>query len=370
MSAPLARKNVFHQKGKLILSVLSIGASLAMILLLLGFREGLYSALTAYVDNLDVDLIATQSGNEGVVSANSVLPSDIHNELERLVDAKEAGHIVVAGVIFTMGYDKSPIVLVGYEPNSNLGNPWDLGEGRYLGKDDEIMLDTWLAGRSGIEIGDTVQLLGREFEVVGLTRGTASWMAPYVFVTLSAAQESLGLLDSVSYHLLRLNDRTNLEAARDAIETRFPNVKAIEPYQIADTDRRAIAAVMDRPINVLLFVAVIIGVAVMALTSYTSIMDRLREYGLLKAVGARPLRLNFVVIQESLLNSSLGLVTGVALAYLSAALIMANWPQFNVTILPDSVWKVAILGLIMTLLAALLPIRRLGRIDILDVFKS
>jgi putative ABC transport system permease protein len=370
MSARLAWKNVFHQKGRLTLSVLSIGASLAMILLLMGFREGLYSALTAYVDNLDVDLIATQSGNEGVVSANSVLPSGIHNELEELADAQEAGHIVVAGVIFTIGDDKSPIVLVGYEPGSGLGDPWNLGAGRYLEQDDEILLDTWLAERSGIVIEDTVELLGREFVVVGLTKGTASWMAPYAFVTLPAAQEALGLVDSVSYHLLRLNDRANLDKAKDAIETRFPNVKAIEPSQIADTDRRAIAAVMDRPINVLLFVAVIIGVAVMALTSYTSIMDRLREYGLLKAVGARPLRLNVVVVQESLLTSSLGLFSGVALAYLSAALIMANWPQFNVTILPESVWKIAVLGLIMTLVAAILPIRRLDGIDVLDVFKA
>ena len=370
MSVPIARRNTFFQKGKLILSVLSIGASLAMILLLLGFREGLYSALTAYVDNLDVDLIATQSGNEGVVSANSVLPSGIHDELEELADAQEAGHIVVAGVIFTIGDDKSPIVLVGYEPDSGLGDPWNLGEGRYLEQDDEIMLDSWLAQRSRIKIGDTVELLGREFKVVGLTSGTASWMAPYAFVTLPAAQQALGLVDSVSYHLLSLNDEASFGTAKDAIETRFPNVKAIQPSQIADTDRRAIAAVMDRPINVLLFVAVIIGVAVMALTSYTSIMDRLREYGLLKAVDARPLRLNIVVIQESLLNSSLGIIIGVALAYLSAALIMANWPQFNVTILPDSVWKIAVLGLIMTLVAAILPIRRLDRIDVLDVFKA
>lgn len=370
MSVSLARKNVFHHKGKLILSVLSIGASLAMILLLMGFREGLYSALTAYVDNLDVDLIATQSGNEGVVSANSVLPGGIHNELEELSDAEEAGHIAVAGVIFTIDDDKSPIVLVGYEPDSGLGDPWNLGDGRYLEQDDEILLDTWLAQRSGVEIGDTVELLGREFEVVGLTKGTASWMAPYAFVTLPAAQEALGLVDSVSYHLLRLNDGANLDTAKDAIETRFPNVKAIKPDQIAETDRRAIAAVMDRPISVLLFVAVIIGVAVMALTAYTSIMDRLREYGLLKAVGARPLRLNVVVIQESLLNSSLGLLAGVALAYSSAALIMAQWPQFNVTILPDSVWKIAVLGLVMTLVAAILPIRRLDRIDVLDVFKA
>ena len=161
MSVPIARRNTFFQKGKLILSVLSIGASLAMILLLLGFREGLYSALTAYVDNLDVDLIATQSGNEGVVSANSVLPSGIHDELEELADAQEAGHIVVAGVIFTIGDDKSPIVLVGYEPDSGLGDPWNLGEGRYLEQDDEIMLDSWLAQRSRIKIGDTVELYPR-----------------------------------------------------------------------------------------------------------------------------------------------------------------------------------------------------------------
>ena len=341
-----------------------------MTLLLIGFREGLYAALTAYVDNLDVDLIVTQSGNEGVVSANSVVPGGIHNELEAITDAEEAGHIAVAGVVFIIDEDKSPIVLVGYEPDSGLGDPWNLGDGRYLEQDDEILLDTWLAQRSGVEIGDTVELLGSEFEVVGLTKGTASWMAPYAFVTLPAAREALGLVDSVSYHLLRLNDGANLDTAKDAIETRFPNVRAIEPDQIADTDRRAVAAVMDRPINVLLFVAVIIGVAVMALTSYTSIMDRLREYGLLKAVGARALRLNVIVIQESLLNSSLGIVIGVALAYLSAALIMANWPQFNVTILPDSVWKIAALGLIMTLVAAILPIRRMDRIDVLDVFKA
>ena len=370
MKVPIARKNVFHQKGKLALSLLSIGASLALILILLGFREGLYAALTAYVNNMGADLIVAQNGVEGLVSSSSVLPTSIHAQIEELAGATEAGHVLVAGAIFAREKTKTPIILVGYVPNSNMGAPWKLGQGRYLEGDSEIMLDTWLAQRTRVQIGDEVDLFGRKFEVVGLTRETASWMSPYVFISLKAAQESLGLVGSVSFHILRLPEGADSEDAIKAIKSGIVNVDVFPPNKIAETDRRVIAAVMDRPISVLILVAIIIGIAVMGLTSYTAIADRMREYSLLKAVGASRIQLTGLIVWESLYHAVLALFVGIGLAYLTAFFIMANWPQFNVLIRPNSVLLVAMLAIVMTVFSALLPLRRLSQIDPLEAFKA
>lgn len=370
MSVALARKNVFHQKGKMILSILSIGASLAMILILLGFREGLYAALTAYINNLNVDLIVAQDGVSGLVSSSSVLPSDIHGQLEDLAQAQEAGHIVVAGVIFNREDTKTPVVLIGYDPQAEMGQPWRLGEGRYLQAKGEILLDTWLAQRSGVKVGDRVDLLGREFKVVGFTRGTSSWMSPYVFIPLEDAQETLGLNGAVSFHLLRLRQGADRNLAIQVIKSHVQGVDVIRPDTIAETDRRVIAAVMDRPIVVLLLVAIIIGVAVMGLTAYTAVMNRMREYSLLKALGANSFQLNGIVFKESVYTGVLGLLAGTGLAYLSAFLIMANWPQFNVLIRPQSAFLGAALALVMIVFSSFLPARALGRIDPLLAFKA
>jgi hypothetical protein len=49
MSVPLARRNLWHEKNKFVLYVLGIAAALALILLLFGLRQGMYTTLTAYV---------------------------------------------------------------------------------------------------------------------------------------------------------------------------------------------------------------------------------------------------------------------------------------------------------------------------------
>jgi putative ABC transport system permease protein len=182
-------------------------------------------------------------------------------------------------------------MLVGYDPADNFGNPWKLGRGRLLEADDEILLDTWLARRAGIALDERVSLLGSSFKVVGLTRETSSWMSPYVFVTLKAAGSLLGVSGIVSYHLLRLPDGMDVMNAARSVETQVNGVDALTPQAIAQADQRVLSTIMDNPINVMIFIGVIIGIAVIGLTAYTSLIDHLREYGVLKAVGASGLHL-------------------------------------------------------------------------------
>lgn len=370
MSVPLTRRNIFHESGKLALSVASVAASLALILLLFGFRDGLYITLNAFVNNIGADLIVAQGGVKGMFSSNSAISLRLHDDAVAAANAEEAGHILLADVIFTRGEVKTPVLLVGYDPGTTFGNPWKVGQGESITGDDQIMLDTWLAKRSGITLGDHVELLGREFEVVGLTRETSSWMSPYVFISLNAAETALGLSGIVSYHLLRLADGVDADAAARAVEDQIPGVDAMKPGEIAEADRRVLANIMDAPIFVMLVIGVVIGIAIMSLASYTAVTDRRREFGVLSAVGANGSQLARLVMAETLARSGLGYVFGAVLAYLAAGLIMAVWPQFNITIHLEAVAEVGILALVMSLIAALLPIRRLSQIDPMVVFKS
>ncbi|NOY98437.1 MAG: ABC transporter permease [Chloroflexi bacterium] len=370
MTVPLARRNIFHEKGKLALSVAGVAASLALILLLMGFKEGLYATLTAYVDNIGADLIVAQSGVQGMFSSNSALALDIHDAAAAAGGAEQAGHIIISDIIFTRGETKTPVLLVGYDPQTTFGSPWEIGAGRGVERAGEILLDTYLAQRSDIALGDRVDVLGRDFTVVGLTRGTSSWMSPYIFLSLDDAEAALGLSGIVSYHLLRLPEGVDPQEAAKAVEAAVPGVDAMTPDEIASADRRVLANIMDTPINVMLFIGVIIGIAVMSLTAYTAVADQMREYGVLKAIGASRARLMRLVAAETLIRAGLGYLLGTGLSLLTAALIMARWPQFSILIRPETILQAGGLTLLMSLVAALLPIRRLDQIDPLLVFKT
>lgn len=370
MSVPLVRRNLLHEKLKLLLSVLGVAAALTLIVLLMGFREGLYATLTAYVDCMDADLIVAQSGVKGFFASNSAIPASIHDEIDAASGAAETGHILVADVIFTRGTTKTPVLLVGYNRATGIGGPWALGEGRGVQADGEVALDLWLAQRNGVGVGDEIEILGRTFTVVGLTRETASWMSPYIFVSQDAAEEMLGLADAASFYFLYLPQGADVLAAARAVEAAVPGVDALRPDDVAVADREVLAAVMETPILVMLAISAVIGVAVMGLTAYTAVTDRRRDYGVLKAIGAGSAELNRVVVVETLSRALLGFVLGTGMSYLTAALIMRLWPQFTIVIRPEAVAAAGMSALVMTVLAALLPIRRVAAIDPALVFKA
>jgi putative ABC transport system permease protein len=370
MSVPLARRNLMHEKGKLLLSVLGIGAALALVMILLGFRAGLYATLTDYIDNLGADLVIAQRGVKGLFSSDSLLGLDLHDELSTRAGAEEAAHILVADVIITRGEIKTPVILVGYDPESSLGDPWDIGEGRQVQAEDEILLDSWLAQRMDVGIGDQISMLGDDYWLVGLTRGTSSWMSPYVFINLKAAETALGAQGLVSFHLLRLPEGANVEQARRLAERASDGIEALTPDDLADADRRVVATIMETPLMVMVAISTVIGAAVMGLTAYTAVSDHLREYGVLKAVGADRRQLVRLVLTETLYRTLLGYVAGVGMAFISARIVMALWPQFVIFIQPEVVMASIPLAFLMTVPAAWLPVRRLMDIDPLLVFKA
>jgi putative ABC transport system permease protein len=245
-----------------------------------------------------------------------------------------------------------------------------MASGHAVRADDEITLDTWLAEKTDVQIGDTVDVLGRRFTVVGLTRGTASWMGTYLFVSRAAAEDLLEMPGMASFFLLRLPEGADKQAVSETIQSQIPGVGVVSPQKQAEADKKVLKTALSTPINVMLFISVITGIAVMGLTIYTAILDRVREYGVLKAVGANSRWLQRLVMAETLYRAGLGFVLGIGLSYLTADLIMRVFPQFTILIRPQTILWIGPAALVMSIFAALLPLRRVTAIDPAIVFKA
>lgn len=369
MSIPLARKQLWHSKGKLMLHIVGIAATIALIILLFGLREGMYMSVTAYIRNVDVDLVIVQTGNRDIMTANSVLPASDHSDIERVSDA-ETAHVLIGDMIFTHANHKTPVLLIGYNQESGVGGPWNIAEGRAVEHDGEMLLDIWLAERSGIEVNDEIVVLGDTFQVVGLTRETSSWMSPFVFVSQSDAEQMLQLPGIASFYLLRLDEEADVEATREAIEASFEGVEVLKPDTIAAADRKILATVLETPVRTIIGIGFGIGVLVMGLIVHIGIREQMQEYGVLKAVGASGPWLRRLVFTETLYRAGLGFLIGVGLAYAVGQLIMRFLPQFTIAIRPESVGIVAIATLMMAVLATVLPLHNVLRLDPNVVFSQ
>jgi putative ABC transport system permease protein len=103
---------------------------------------------------------------------------------------------------------------------------------------------------------------------------------------------------------------------------------------------------------------------------YTATVERMKEYGVLKAVGAKNRHLYRLVTQQALFTATVGAGLGAGLAWLVGEWITGIAPKFLVVLQPGATLAVMGAGLLMGLLAALLPARYVGGLDPARVFRK
>lgn len=370
-TVPYAWKSLTRQRLKLAISVAGLAAALILMMLILGFRTGLYASVAAYVDHAGADLFVAQQGATGLVASSSAVPAELAESIREESGASSMTAVTIADVIFKHEDRKTPVILVGYEPGRQLGGPWSVVAGTEPRADEaQILLDRWLAEENDIAVGQTVSVLGQDLTVVGLTGGTSNWMSPFLFLPASVLQDALDSPEVVSFFLVQLPEDADRGRVVDRIEERLEDVHVMQPATLAGHDREVLAAVMETPLLVMLGISVIIGTAVLGLTSYTAALDRMREYGVLKAVGASPANMRAWMLREGLYRALLGYLAGGVGAVFAAWLVELLWPKFTVLITPEAFGVVELILVVMVGFGSLLPLRRVESLDPAVVFRA
>jgi len=123
-------------------------------------------------------------------------------------------------------------------------------------------------------------------------------------------------------------------------------------------------------IRVIMAISFIVGLAVLSLTIYSATIERVREYAILKVLGASPLRLYRIVLSQSITIALLGFGAGVGLAFLFNQIAGDAVPQFVTYIRWRDVLLIFGVTALMTFISTYLPTSRVARVDPASVFRA
>ena len=361
-TVPLARRNLLAEPRRLAASAAGVGMALMLILLLDGLWAGIEANVTTYEDNVGADLFIAQPGTRNFFGAVSSIPADTVSTALADPDVEWAAAVRGFFSIVELHGRKVPTYVIGSTPGER-GGPWDTPAGRAPVADDEVAIGSVIAQRHGLDLGDDLEIMGRSFTVVGTSAD--AFMASFVFMTHAATDDLLRAPETTSFVLIGTDDP-------DAVRARLAatGLAVLDRDQLARNDLALIARAYEVPLAVMRSVAFVIGSLVIALTAYSAVAERRRDYGIVKAIGASSRRLISLAVQQSLIVSALGLMAGALLFLGGRAVIPSVRPQFIILATPGSILRAVVAAVLMGLVASVLPARQLAKLEPASAYRG
>ncbi|MBI4319630.1 MAG: ABC transporter permease [Chloroflexi bacterium] len=363
---PIAWRNLFEDRLRLAISVGGVALSIMLVLLLNGFLTGMNQQITAYIDNTPADYYVSQKGVANLQGAGSIITRSNLQKVESVEGVRAVMPVFTQYVIVEIHRKKVTAFLLGYEPERG-GGPWQIAEGRAVNDGDEMVIDRVLAKRHGLKLGEELEVLGKRFRIVGLSKGTASWMVSMLFTTHEAATALLRAQGTTSYILV---DGDGDSRVGERLKAALGETNVVTRATIAANDLKFLAGVFSTPLRMMVLIAVGIGALLVGLTIYSATVERAREYGVVKAIGMRNRRLYGIVVRQALGAAGLGFAAGVLLVWLVAAGIQQTWPQFLIVVDLTSIFQAAAGAVAMALVASLVPARYVANIDPARIYRK
>ncbi len=367
----LAWRNLTSDRLRLGISAGGVALAVLLTLVMSGVFAGSEQHAVTYIEHQPASLWVIQAGVENIHMATSILPADVIERVRQVPGVGEAVGVLYTSLGVDVGSALVPSYLFGVEPGASFGGPWSLVAGRAEPGSGEIVLDRALARRYGLELGDTVGVAGRTLTIAGFSKGTFGIATSITFVNKSTLAALMGVSPQASsYILIRPDPKTDVQALAGRLKTSVPEANIVSRTDFVKSERALIRQMGTDVIRAMSTVAYVIALLVIGLTIYTATLERAREYGVLKAIGANHPQLVSVVFAQAFVAAGLGYLIGIALAWGTAALVGRLFPEVLILIRPALVMRTIPTLALVTALSALLPLGRIMRLDPLVAFRG
>jgi putative ABC transport system permease protein len=347
------------------------GLALALLLVLAldGIWTGSESRVSAYIDRSGADIWVAQAGVRNLHMASSTLPAGLGDRVRSVPGVASVTPILYLLSTFDTGHDTNVAYIIGLPPDPTAGAPWRVVAGTGVPGPGETVIDRSVAESSGIGLGGQVKILNNRFRVVGLTEGTLSIVNSIAFISMADFTRIRPNPDTVSYLLVTVVAGQSPDRVAASIESEVGNVSALSRATFSVEERKVIAGMSTDIVSIMNLVGLLIGLAVMGLSVYTSTLARRAEYGVLKAIGAGNGDLYAVVLVQAAAGLLLGLAVSILLTLLLSMVVPLVKPSIAIELSLGSVVKVASMALVIVALAAVLPVRQIASLDPAMVFR-
>lgn len=366
----LAVRNLFQNPARLAISVGGVALALMLILSLDAIVAWIETRTTAYIDFSQADVWVSQEGVRNMHMASSSFSAALASGIERVEGVAAVTPILYLTNIVEAGDQSAIAYIIGLPDQARAGLPWMIAAGSARPGRGEAVIDQGVALASGLGLGDTVDILGEEFEVVGLSEGSASLTNSIAFISRRDFTHLLASPRVVSFLLVEVEPGQSAATVARHIEARVRGVTAQTREQFAAQERKVVRDMSTDVMTIMNLVGFLIGLAVMGLTVYTATLARRAEYGVLKAVGARASDLYRSVVAQALLSVALGLLVGLLFTLGLSAIMPLLSSNLGLQVRLVSVAKAGAAAVALAGSAALLPIRQIRALDPAMVFRG
>jgi putative ABC transport system permease protein len=357
MIGRMVARNLAHRPIRTFLSVLAVAVEVAMILLIVGLSEGLLQESMNRTKGVGADILIRPSTSSAAMSLST---ADIPEALVDKLAATFPDVQLATGMTVNMGERLQSISGVDWEKIQQMSGGIRYLDGGPLREPYDAIVDEVYARQQKLKVGDTLRLLNQDFRVVGIVE---SGKMSRVFIRKDTMQELMGWNGRLSQIFLKLKDPSKTHEVVGKIHAMLPSypVWAMQDFLTqVSTDIRAMSSQF---VDVIIGIAVVIGFIVVLLSMYTAILERTREIGILKSLGASGGYIMSIVIRETLAICAGGILLGFILSFAGQVVVESRFPLITIILFPSWMLWGALIAVIGSTLGAFYPATRAARQD-------
>jgi len=357
----LVLRNLVHRPMRTFISVMAVGVEVALVVLIVGLTSGLLTETAKRIEGIGADIMLQPPAASIFLGfSGAPMPIKIGQKLAELKYVQ-----AVAPVLLQFNSAGAAEVVYGIDPDSfrAVSGGFIFLEGRDMEGPDDLLVDDWEAKARHLKVGDTYNLLNHDWHVAGIIE---HGKGARLFVPLPTLQDLVAANDKASIFLLKCTRPEHTEDVTEEIRHLLPGytVRPLKDFLslMTSTNIPGLRTFIDAMIGL----AVAIGLLVIFLTMYTTVIERTRDIGVLKSLGADKKFIVRSVLLESAVLCLFGIAAGVGISYAVRAAFLAGFPTLSILITPGWIARAAAIALAGAICGASYPAWLASRKDAVE----
>jgi putative ABC transport system permease protein len=358
----LVLSNMTHRPARTFVSILGVGVGVLLIAFTVGLAHGVLRERGKRESEVGAEIMVRPSGTVGLAGTQRfAMPVSRADELQKIEGVRATAAIGQYTDKSDTGFGLRVIDGINYDQYARLSGI-HIVEGRPVQSGNEAIVDSiWMTEHKNTKVGDTTKVFGEDFPIVGVYEPPGG---SRIKVPLSTMWEQIGSAGYCSAILVSCNSPAEQDTVAARIRQAYPDDQIIFTRDLPELYATGVPA-LNVFIDVVVGVASVISVLVILLAMYTTVTERTRQIGVLKSLGMSSAGVAWVIEQEALVVSVLGVALGLLLT-LGARFVIMRLTTLTVDIEPRWLLISLLIGLVGGTVGALYPALHAARQDPVD----
>ncbi len=320
MTGKLVFENLKHKPMRSLLSILLIAVPVTLILTLVGLTRGILADNEQRTRGIGADVWVRPEGSSfGTSLSGAPIPEKMANYFEMQPHIELAlGSVVqpIQGITLAVSG-------VDLEKFNRMSGGLRYLEGGPPSAPDDIIVDQYYAAQERLHVGSRLKLLNLDWRVSGIFE---TGKLARIILPIRRLQELTSNSGKVTQIFLKLDNPKNTDSVISDLKMKVPNLQYYSMADLTSLYSVNTYAGLSAFITVIVGIGVVIGFFVVCLSMYMAVLQRTREIGILKSLGATNGFVLRVILLEGLLLGVGGTIVGIGLSFASWWLIRTLVP--------------------------------------------